>query len=67
MRNLMIIVLFVVIGFLLCRAYATRKAVREGQPQERRPTEVVRGVVHSSRQVGRNTADAMNALEFPES
>jgi hypothetical protein len=62
---MMIIVLFVVLSFLLWRAYADRQGREAPRRQQRRPAEVVEGVVRSNRQVGRNTAGAMKGLKFP--
>lgn len=67
MRNLILIIVFAVMGFLLFRAYSTGQMGSRTPAQGRRPTEVVKGVVASGRHVGQGTAKALDKVDFPGS
>ena len=64
MRNVMLIVIFVLMGFLVYRAWTAQGA---GQGQVDRATGVIEGVVSSGRDVGRNAGKALEGVRFPGS
>jgi hypothetical protein len=65
-RNFLIIVMLVVIGFLIYRAYQSgafsRTPKKTGTPQQ-----AVRGVVSSGKDLGRNTRKAFDKVRIPGS
>ena len=63
-RNFLIIVMLIIIGFLIYKAYqggVFRPSPRQGKT----PQEAVHGVVSAGKDVGRNTRKALDKVRIP--
>ena len=65
MRNFLIFVMLVILGFLIYKAFQGGMFKPSGRRQGRTPQEAVRGVVKSSKDLGRNTGDALRKVRIP--
>jgi hypothetical protein len=64
MKNLLIVIVLIVLGWLVYRALNMKPSP---DPQRPRPRDTIQRAVDSGRDVGRNTGKAYDAVRFPGS
>jgi hypothetical protein len=65
MRNFLILVMLVILGFLIYKAIQGDVFKPSGRRQGKTPQEAVHGVVRSGKDLGRNTGNALRKVRIP--